>query len=1072
MPGVAPDNVDFVVSSPYGGTLFWQNNDEYQYIEIWENKDGEGYALKYTIAGHKESHSIGGLEPATSYCYKVRGGWWEPPGETDFSAPEDCETTYALLQAPTDIETTVFSDFIEIIFKDKSSAEDVFCIYRNVNGGGWPAQASPTYTVAANMEYYRDTAITPGNTYQYRVAARENPSNYSAYGTGTQVTAYSAPNVPTGATISEVTDEEMRFSWTAPAAGDPVVGYKIQIDDNVAFPTPTEYIVAADVLDFLFKGLTPGQQYWIKVCSYNGVGDSAFTAAENDTALAQYVRSDFEVFVRDPNIKPIYIAEIDLKMDLLGFPLMSDDDLVGCWPFDETSGMVAHDKSKQGNNGSLENMEEGDHVDGKVNKALNFDGVDEYVNCGNDASLNFGNGVSDKPFTIAMWVNLTVSDAFRYISKANEFSIRNSNYWRVQLKDLSTGGFLQRAFFDPVAHEGSWAFFVVTYDGSGVYTGIKAYFNGEEKPGNNENSGTYVAMENTGSNVEIAKEGGIYGNGLIDEVRIYKRVLTLTEIKALYDTPGHRIHEIPITERGMTIDHAWEDGEAYTVKASKAQVQANASTFYHDTANRKLYIHTSAEDNPYNFFVEAGFTHLIPSRDFDYVDTVGCTLPPWLSADSIPGVTQEIKSYCEGSTRLSTGSISFKNTLSAGAYYFDKRFETFTWIGARLALYCGKETFSTLSKFKKMFSAYISDKEIENDKISFSLRDARKELDRNLVLNKYWVTDYPGLEEDFVGREKPKAFGFVEGLAPVPIERYDASENKSTKVSYHDGRSKSVGKVMLNEVEKTKDTHYYCDLQRSIITFDKSLDVGPEDIILVSFTGEVNDADEPVENGAEVFKWLLNNEAGIPTTRLNTDWIYETKYANTKSESILFYKDTPYEEILKTIEHTTEAYIIQDEEARIGLRPLQTTVPSKAKYIWDFQSKGHKHHKERESLYRKVKVYYGEDTQSQEWETKEATNNEMRWKHRVEKELPIYTYYRDPSNAQALATTILGLLNKPYIEDELPAILFDVFPGDLIPFSRTRFFDASGTADEVSLRVLRIEKNPQQGTTKVKMVKV
>lgn len=866
MPGVAPDNVDFVVLSPYHGLLTWQNNQDdgpYQYIKIWENRAGAGYGTepKYVIPGHKQSKTVGGLDPGINYCYKVLGGWWEPPGETDFSDPEDCEDMYVVLQAPSDIETIVFSDFIEIIFKDNSSDEDVFCIYRQVNGGGWPAQGSPTYTVAANMEYFRDTAITPDNTYQYRVAARENPSNYSGYGTGSVVTALSAPNVPTGPTLSEVTDEEMRFSWTAPAAGDPLTGYKIQISDTGAFGgEEDEYIVAGDVLDFLFKDLASNDQYWVRVCAYNGVGDSSFTSSINDTTDVQYERTEFEIFVRDPNIEPVYIAGIDLKMDLSGFTFTS-------------------------------------------------------------------------------------------------------------------------------------------------------------------------------------------GN----------------------------VYEVSIDERGLVFDDVWEDGDALDEESSISTVQGNPGSWWWDASVKKLYVHAKNGTDPDNFFMEGGFTHLIPNRKFDYADVL-CTLPPWLSAQSIPGVTQEIKSYYEGSFRLSTGSISFKNTLSKGEHYFDKRFEKFTWIGARLTLYCGKETFSTLAKFKKMFAAYISEKEIEDKEITFSLRDARKELDRSLILNKYWLTDYPDMDEDFEGKEKAKAFGYVEGLAPVPIERYNATENKSAKYHYHDGRSKSVGKVTVNDVEKTKDTDYYVDPQRSIITFDVSQDVDVDDIVLISFTGTVNTADEPVANGAEVFKWILTYEAEVPVAALNMDWIYETKYANTKEESILFYKDTPYEEILKTLEHTTEAYILQDGEARIGLRPQQITVPSKAKYIWNFQSRGHTHHKSMDSLFWKVKVYYGENPQNQEWGIEEATDDEVKWKYGgrnkpLLRELPIYSYFRDPTNAKALATTIIGLLNKTYIEVELPAILFDAFPGDLIPYSRMRFFDTNGTANELTMRLLKVVKNLQTCKTKVTMEK-
>jgi succinate dehydrogenase flavin-adding protein (antitoxin of CptAB toxin-antitoxin module) len=857
-----PGSFTFTVTGPYDGYLTWNNDNPIQhYIEIWENKAAAGYVLKDTIGGSEEFYELAGLDANTNYCYKALVGTYEPAEESAFCT-EDCDTTYVVLQAPTLITTTVFSDFIELTWKDNSANEDNFYIYRNVNGGGWPAQGSPTYTVTRNVEYFRDTSITPGDSIQYRICAENDTGPvYSSYLTGSAVTAQSAPNVPTSPTLSEITDEEMRFGWTAPAAGDIVVGYKIQISDTGAFGgEEDEYVVDGDVTDFLFKDLASNDQFWVRVCSYNGVGDSSFTSSVNDWTLTQYVRSEFEIMVRDPSVEVVYIASIDLKMTLSGFTL--------------------------------------------------------------------------------------------------------------------TGG------------------------------------------------QTYT-------------------------------------------------YEITVDERGLTFDDVWEDGISLSEKSSIATVEANDGSWWWDPSVKKLYVHASDDTDPDTHFMEGGFVHLIPNVDFQYADSL-CTLPSWLSADSIPGVTQEIKPQYEGSFRLSTGSISFKNGESGNENYFDKRFETFTWIGAKLSIYCGKETFDTLAKFKRMFTAYISEKGINDREITFSLRDIRESLERDLILSKYWQTDYPGLDEDFEGREIFKAWGFVNGVAPAQIEVYDATENKSAKFHYHGGRSKTVGSVSVNGVAKVEDTDYYVDLQRSRITFDASFEITEDDIILVDFIAQVNAADEAIEDGADIFKHILNNEANVPTTELNTDWIYETKYANAKTCAVPLYKDTIFTDVIRTLEHSTEAYVLQDGAGRVGLRPQQTTVPSKAKYIWNHQSAAHEHRKGLDSLYWKVKVYYNENPQTQEWSVKEAQDDTIKWKfgkdvNFAEKVLSVYVYFSSSVNAQTLATNILSLLNKTSVEDELPMVLFDVYPGDLIPLSRDRFFNASGTASELVMRLLRIEKNPQTGTTHVKM---
>ncbi|MFH1671074.1 MAG: hypothetical protein ABIA92_05860, partial [Patescibacteria group bacterium] len=76
--------------------------------------------------------------------------------------------------------------------------------------------------------------------------------------------------------------------------------------------------------------------------------------------------------------------------------LTIDDGLVGYWKFDEGSGDKAYDSSRYGNDGTLTNMEEADWVDMTgtgITKfynpyALDFDGVNEYMDAGDSESLD------------------------------------------------------------------------------------------------------------------------------------------------------------------------------------------------------------------------------------------------------------------------------------------------------------------------------------------------------------------------------------------------------------------------------------------------------------------------------------------------------------------------------------------------------------------------------------------------------------------------------------------------------------------------------------------------------------
>jgi hypothetical protein len=55
--------------------------------------------------------------------------------------------------------------------------------------------------------------------------------------------------------------------------------------------------------------------------------------------------------------------------------------LVGYWNFDQGSGAIAYDSSGFNNQGIIYGAS---WTTGKVNEALNFDGLNDYVDCGNN----------------------------------------------------------------------------------------------------------------------------------------------------------------------------------------------------------------------------------------------------------------------------------------------------------------------------------------------------------------------------------------------------------------------------------------------------------------------------------------------------------------------------------------------------------------------------------------------------------------------------------------------------------------------------------------------------------------
>jgi len=211
-----------------------------------------------------------------------------------------------------------------------------------------------------------------------------------------------------------------------------------------------------------------------------------------------------------------------------------ENGLVGYWKLDENpaiQGTEIRDSSPFGNHGTLSTNDgtANKSVEGKIARALSFDGVDDYVDCGNKPSLNITDAI-----TIEAWVYLKTFPAHSTILNKGEawnygytLLVENNHYVRVSFEGLTTSTFLDDTTY-LLANQ--WYHLVGLYDGSA----IKIFINGAEVK-SVSSSGTITTNDR---NLWIGREqygGGRWTpDGFIDEVRIYNRGLSADEIKEHY----------------------------------------------------------------------------------------------------------------------------------------------------------------------------------------------------------------------------------------------------------------------------------------------------------------------------------------------------------------------------------------------------------------------------------------------------------------------------------------------------------------------------------------------------------
>ena len=201
---------------------------------------------------------------------------------------------------------------------------------------------------------------------------------------------------------------------------------------------------------------------------------------------------------------------------------------VGVWNFDEGEGTTAKDLSGYNNHGTLTNFNfdsSGWTTETPTGQgyALRFDGVNDYVNLGNNPILN-----PKEEITLSAWIK-------KYSNSSGGIVFRNASYLfnmdgnRVYFNYYDTG-WNNSVLSNSNLFLNKWHHVVTTYSKN---TGkVKIYLDGNKDKEQEVNSND-MHSSNNNNIIGLAWTNWIF-NGLIDEVRIYNTALTSTQIQSLY----------------------------------------------------------------------------------------------------------------------------------------------------------------------------------------------------------------------------------------------------------------------------------------------------------------------------------------------------------------------------------------------------------------------------------------------------------------------------------------------------------------------------------------------------------
>jgi YVTN family beta-propeller protein len=418
---------------------------------------------------------------------------------------------------------------------------------RDDSGTPLPAPAAPLPQPPVILAGPQNITLAEGNTLHFTVAhSGTGPFSYAWHRTG----------VPVGENSPEFT-----LSSVTPAdAGS----YTCTVTNAYGSASTTAATVVVNgplsILSTTLPAGTDGTPYSFDLSAVGGVSERTWTLVSGSlppgltlTPAGRIAglpnapaRATIDVSVSDSS------GSATRTFDLIITPvggLPADPDLILHYTFDEGAGQQIWDSAPAGNNHSTNVQAAHWIADGRFGRAYgpsNPAAALQNFTPSNQADLEFHPRVD--AFTISLWCRTTATSSYHTL-----FSKDGGDPYRVQFRlwNVNPANHLQGisgnqyggqiATTSPALNDGQWHLVtMVNFNDNGTWR-TRIYFN----------DGTTFSQFNTGSGgtvPSLLRIGGLSAGwngwaGQIDDLRIYRRALTATEVSALYHAPTPQTYE-------------------------------------------------------------------------------------------------------------------------------------------------------------------------------------------------------------------------------------------------------------------------------------------------------------------------------------------------------------------------------------------------------------------------------------------------------------------------------------------------------------------------------------------------
>ncbi|MGD9395580.1 MAG: DUF2341 domain-containing protein, partial [Candidatus Thorarchaeota archaeon] len=361
---------------------------------------------------------------------------------------------------------------------------------------------------------------------------------------------------------SEVSSAPLEFSYKKEITIDhtkvstDLTDFPLLID---TFDSDLRTKVQANGEDIVFKSGEDVLSHDIEVFDQSYNGSHAHLVAWVKTDLSSSVDTTITMYYGNPSIGS--------QENAAG---VWSSNFKGVWHLGETPTETFYDSSGNSNDGTGYNLQSDDQVDGQIDGSIDFDNNQDYIDCGNDTTLNVGSN----DFSLSLWFKYDGVDMGVLAGKG---AVLNAKRYRVSIEsgpgmlmaEIDDDTVSRTVFSTSTYGDNLWHHVSLVREGNN----LRLYIDGAEDPNSPTDITGYGSLDEVESFYIGAFRSEVYGTlgywstANTDEVRVAKMALSpgwiATEYENQYDPSsfysiGGELSAQPIEfdyKKDIVVDH-------------------------------------------------------------------------------------------------------------------------------------------------------------------------------------------------------------------------------------------------------------------------------------------------------------------------------------------------------------------------------------------------------------------------------------------------------------------------------------------------------------------------------------